>query len=308
MGLRRLPALLLGVVVLSRTALGAVLLNNTVHTAHVKREQDSHVIPTYHFVNTDLLSDAIHCLYQWCDGENKLSKKGGMARCRTPGAYGAEVFICNPGPVQKCSGIQLAKAIAEIRMVGSETGVVHHKPDPEGEGIKFGFEYFCKKGHTLCPDEDEAYDATRKHCNDPFYAKRIFNYDHIADRRRGTGDYSYVGYSWLTEPTPSATQYTYGFKTLSPSAATPDVQFPEHVERRSVEEHIRQPRATDFPSVGVSIPDHPYVLASSGPEPTSTELASGDTIQSADWHVTKPPSGSSPETVIPSATSLPRAV
>ncbi|KAM7184027.1 hypothetical protein V8F20_012388 [Naviculisporaceae sp. PSN 640] len=266
MGSRRLTTLLLGVAVLffSGAALAttvsanntvlAAQANNTVHTSGsllVKREQDTYTIPTYNYVDDDLLADALHCLFDWCDADNALPKKGGMARCRTPGRYGAEVFLCNYGPVRRCSGIELSKAIAELRMVGSPTGAVINDPDMSG-GLLFGFEYFCKQGHPAC--REQGFDATREHCNAQLFSNRHFIYDNVADRRRGTGDFSYIGYSWITQPTTPASQYTYGFKTVSsPSDATPKV-------------HARQeeplPAAVAFPSGAGSkerrrIPVHP---------------------------------------------------
>ncbi|KAM7191891.1 hypothetical protein V8F33_008615 [Rhypophila sp. PSN 637] len=200
----------------SLPALGAIVpisTNNNITTI-IQRRGDGDIVvqPTYHTLDDRLLSNALNCLATWCDEDHFVRKQGGMVRCRTPGDFGAEVFICNAGEVQRCSSRQLSKAINELRMAGSSTGAVAHDVSKD-RGLKFGFDFFCQGGHELCPAADKEYDAIRKHCASGVFTKVKIQYETVADPTRGLGtDLKFTGWDWVEQPKEALEEYAYGFE------------------------------------------------------------------------------------------------
>ncbi|KAK4217307.1 hypothetical protein QBC37DRAFT_370013 [Rhypophila decipiens] len=209
-----LPATLGATVPISTNANNA---NNNITTIF-KRGADGDIVvqPTYHTLDDRLLSNALNCLATWCDEDHFVRKQGGMVRCRTPGDFGAEVFICNAGEVQRCSSRQLSKAINELRMAGSTTGAVSHDIS-QGRGLKFGFDFFCKGGNEVCETADREYDAVRKHCASGVFTQVKIQYETVADPTRGLGtDLKFTGWDWVEQPgkEEAPKEYAYGFERV----------------------------------------------------------------------------------------------
>jgi len=207
-----IPSLLLGFAA-GATALNqtAALNQTTASTLAALNWPKIEAIGTYHAWDDLLLADAAACLADWCDSDLYVRRSGGKVRCRTPGDSGAEVFICNAYGKQRCSSINIAKAVTELREAGYKTGAVNFEP-AEGSGFLYGFEHFCKGNDC----KNGTYDAVDAHCDREKYrfrSKRI-QYDGIAKKRR-VDQFKYKGTTWLEKPTPRPVpEYVHDYATF----------------------------------------------------------------------------------------------